>query len=113
MSSHIVKFRTVNRDIFLAIKTGKKKIETRAATPKYQAVAVGDTLVLVCGQEKLTKQVVAVEHFKTIGALLKKYPPKSINPQTKTAAEIRAMWYSFPGYQEKIKKYGLVAWRLK
>lgn len=108
-----IKIRTVDRYIFAAISTGQKKIETRAATPKYQKISVGDTLTFACGKDRLSKRVVSVERFRTIGAILKKYKPAGINPKTKTAKEARDMWLSFPGYREKIKEFGLLAWRLR
>ena len=112
MGSKIIKFRAVNKDIFRAIAQGKKKIETRAATPKYRGIKVGDILVLVCGKGKIEKEVAKVEFFKTISSILKKYKPEKINPKIHTKKETTEMWYSFPGYKEKIKKFGLVAWRL-
>lgn len=113
MANKILKFRTVDRDVFKAIIDGKKKIETRAATPKYREVKAGDILTLACGRDKADMKVMSVEIFRTIGALLKKYKPSEINPKTETAKEARAMWHSFPGYDEKIKKFGLVAWKLR
>jgi len=113
MKSNILKFRTINRDIFQAIVEGKKRFETRAATPKYMKIKVGDILTLVCGNEKVEKRVKNVEHFQTIGALLKKYKPQMINPSIRSDKEARAMWGSFPNYKEKIKKYGLVVWELE
>lgn len=113
MANKILKFRTVNRDVFKAVISGEKKIETRAATPKYREVKIGDVLTLVCGRDKADKKVVSVELFRSIGAILKKHKPVEINPDTKTAKEARAMWHSFPGYDEKIKKFGLVAWKLR
>lgn len=113
MADKIVKFRTINHDIFAAIKDGSKSVETRAATAKYQGVKIGDTLILICGREKIKKEVKSVEFFKTIDALLKKYKPQTINPKLHSIKEAKEMWFSFPGYKEKIKKFGLVAWRLK
>lgn len=105
----ILRFRTVNSDIFEAIARGRKKIETRAATKKYRVIKTGDVVVLVCGKKRIEKKVKKVELFKSITAILKKYKPTTINPQIHTIQEARAMWYSFPGYKEKIAKYGLVA----
>ncbi|MEK7154096.1 MAG: hypothetical protein AAB792_00875 [Patescibacteria group bacterium] len=51
--------------------------------------------------------------FKTITAILKEYKAKEINPSCKGAKELQEMYFSFPGYSEKIKKYGIVAWKLK
>ncbi|MBU2036721.1 hypothetical protein KJ866_00725 [Patescibacteria group bacterium] len=109
---YTLRFRAADREIFEAIKKGKKKVETRAATERYRKIKKGDKVCLVCGHEKFTKQVVAARVFPTITALLKKYWPNQINPKIKTEAELKKMVYGFPDYREKIKKYGLIAWKL-
>jgi len=105
--------RESDRDIFEAIKKGRKKMETRAATPKYREVEAGDELVFTCGGKKLSKCVLSARVFKTIGSLLKEYQVKDINPAFKTEKELKKMYQSFPGYAEKIKKYGLIALELE
>ena len=110
---HILRFRAVNKDTFHALRDGRKKIETRAATEKYRAFKKGDAVKFVCGRESFTRTLKSVECFSSIGALFKKYTPQEVNPRNKTVAEARTMYYSFPGYREKIKKLGLVAWTLK
>ena len=108
----ILRFRQINKDIFEAIKNGKKKIETRAGSPKYFNIKAGDALVFVCGKERFEKKIKKVSKFKSIAALHKVYKPIEINPRTKTLAESKKMYYSFPGYKEKIKRYGLIALEL-
>lgn len=108
----VIKFRVVNRDIFHAIKSGKKKVETRAATEKYRGIKAGDLLKLTCGNERFTKSVKKATIVSSIPALLKKYRPREINPACKNADEIRKVYYSFPGYKEKIKKFGIIALEL-
>lgn len=110
---HTLRFRAENKDIFNAVVTGKKKIETRAATERYNSISTGDVVVLVCGPKKIEKKVRLAKIYKTIGALLKKYSPRQINPMCATAKETRDMYYSFPGYKEKIKKFGIIALELK
>lgn len=109
---HTLRFRAVDREIFEAIKNGKKKVETRAATDKYQTISTGDTLRFVCGSSEFQKKVVARKKFNSIRELLGEYKPEDINPSIKTAEELEQMYYSFPGYREKIKKYGLFAWEI-
>ena len=108
-----LKFRVVNQDIFNTIKIGKKKVETQAATERYRRIAVGDRIILICGKNRFEKQVRKVQTFKTIAALLKKHSVKSINPAVKSVEELRKLYYSFPGYREKIKKFGLIALEFK
>ncbi len=113
MPAHLLRFRAVNKDTFEALKSGSKKVETRAGTVKNTKIKVGDTLKFVCGKNSFEKDVAKVEHFKNIKALLKTYKPKDINPNLRTEGETIDMYYSYPNYREKIKKYGLVAFRLK
>jgi ASC-1-like (ASCH) protein len=110
---HIFRFRAVNRDIFDAIKSGKKKIETRAGSVRYQSISEGDIAVLICGKSKFRKKIGLVNKFPSIDSLLKKYKPSDINPNIKTAAELEKMYSSFPGYHRKIKEYGLIVIGLK
>ncbi|OGF87223.1 hypothetical protein A3B19_03230 [Candidatus Giovannonibacteria bacterium RIFCSPLOWO2_01_FULL_46_32] len=49
----ILRFRAINQDIFLAIKNGRKKIETRAASKRFRSIKSGDKLILICGKEKI------------------------------------------------------------
>ena len=105
----ILRFRAVNRDIFEAIVSGKKKIETRAASAKYKDIKAKDIVVLACGKKRIEKRVKKTEHFSSVAAILQKYKPETINPKTHTIKEATEMWHSFPGYKEKIKKFGLIA----
>ena len=88
-------------------------METRAGTSKYQNIRKGDQLTLICGKSRIMKRVKSAKRFKSIAALLKKYKSSEINPLCRTPGELEQMYYSFPGYKEKIKKNGLVVWELK
>ncbi len=103
----------INRDTFLAIKNRRKKVETRAATMRYQNIKAGDKIVFVCGRERFSKIVKKVKKFKTIDVMLKEYKVKDINPKISSKAELIAKYNSFHGYKEKIKKFGLAALELK
>jgi len=105
---HTLRFRAVNRDIFEAIKKGKKKIETRAATKKYRNIKTGDRVRLVCGDNKFEKKIGEVKIFRTIAAMLRKYKVKEITPNLNSEKELRELYSGFPGYREKIKKFGLI-----
>ena len=107
-----MKFRAVNKDIFLDIKSGRKTVETRAASERYNDIKAGDTVVLVCGKERFGKKVKKARIFKTIGALLKAYPLKKIMPELSSEKEWRQELYSYPDYKNKIKKYGIIALEL-
>lgn len=114
---YVLRFGAANKNIFDAIKDGTKKVETRAATKRYCNIKAGDIVVLSCGArkgaQKFEKHVCSVRIFKTIRVMLRNYKPKEINPRVSTESELIDMYYSFPGYRDKIKKFGLIALKLK
>lgn len=113
MAQYTLKFRKINRGIFLDIKLGKKTVETRAATKKYHDIKAGDMLVLSCGQDKFEIKVKRAKIFRSIKSLIKSYPIKMIMPHISTEKALRNAYYSYPDYKEKIKKFGLIALELK
>ncbi|MDO8469572.1 MAG: hypothetical protein Q7S84_00945 [bacterium] len=110
---HILRFRKANKNIWRAIKNGTKRVETRAATPRYQRIGVGERVRFVCGTQSFTKSVRHVRMFRTVPALTRAYRVKDINPFYTTTRELTAMYRTFPGYTEKIKRYGIVAFELQ
>lgn len=111
--THRLRFAADNRETWGFIKSGKKKVETRAGTVKYMKVQKGDTLILCCVKDHLEKRVKNVTHVKTISGLLKKYNPGIINPGAKTLKDMEAMYFSYPGYKEKIKEFGILAFEFE
>jgi ASC-1-like (ASCH) protein len=109
MKKFILRFDVINKADFFAIKNGLKVVETRAASPKYREVKKDDVLVIICGKQRLEKRVKRVRIFTSIGAMVKVIPRKKIGPSLKSMAELRQMYYSYPNYREKLKKYGVIA----
>lgn len=99
----------MDRDIFDAIRTGIKKVDTRAASSKFADIKASDVLRMVCGKDYFERVAKKVTIFKTIEELLANYKVEDINPAMKTADELKQMYYSFPGYREKIEQYGIIA----
>ncbi len=110
---HHLRFAAKNKETWSLIKSGKKKIETRAGTVKYQKVKAGDSVLLSCGTGSFKKKIVKVSHFKTFASLFKKYPPNTIHPGIGSAQNMIAQYHSFPNYEEKIKKSGILAFELE
>lgn len=108
----VIRFRVVDRDNFDEVAQGKKKVETRAATEKYRKIAKGDTLVFVCGQERLEKQVKKVEIYRSLDAMFKRIPYKRIMPDEESIAGCKKVYLSYPGYKEKLKTFGVIAYYL-
>ena len=112
MKKLIVHFRAIDKKNFLEIKDGLKVVETRAATPKYQEVKKGDGLVIVCGKSRLEKKIKRVRIFTSIGAMVKVISYKKIMPSVDSLTEMRKIYYGYPGYREKLKKHGVIAFYL-
>lgn len=112
MKKHTLKFRASDKAEYQTIVDGRKSVETRAATPKYRKVEVGDTLVISCGGEQVEKEVRHVSIYNSIDSLLANEKLAYIMPLAKDEAEAHQAWHSYPGYDEKIAKYGLVAWTI-
>jgi ASC-1-like (ASCH) protein len=104
--------REVDRHIFEQIKSGAKSVETRAATPKYLSAHIGDTLTFVCGTDQITKTITSTQHFETIEKLYNQIPLQHVLPGIKSLAEAQKIHYSFPGYQQKLQQYGIMAFTL-
>lgn len=112
MKTWTIRIRKEDKYIFDFAKNGEKYIETRAATPRHMAVSAGDNLLFLCGGEKFSCKVSRVAHYPTLEELFKNEKLSSIVPWVKSEDEARRVYYSFPGYKEKIKKFGVVAWEL-
>jgi len=112
MKTWTLRFRAVDKNNFIEIKNGLKSVETRAATPKYRAIQKGDVLLIVCGEARTRKRVRRVRVFRSIGAMTKAIPYKKIMPSVGSMAEMRKVYYGYPGYKEKLKKHGVIAFEL-
>lgn len=112
MKKVVLRFREVDRAIFAAVKNGAKTVETRAATVKFKDLKSGDQLIMICGKDKIDKTVKKSKIFKSVDELLTSIDFKKIMPAASSAEEAKQVYDSFPGYQEKIAKFGIIALEL-
>ncbi len=111
MKTWVLRIRAADRRVFNAIKSGKKKIETRALGGRFNHIARGDNLLFICGKGRLKKKVKKVRKFKSIEKFFKEVNQKLVWPHlpTRSLEHIKKQYYAYPGYRERIQKYGLVA----
>lgn len=116
MKTWVLRIRSAQKWVFRAVKSGKKNIETRAlghtkTGKNFGNIKKGDVLFFLCGENRLKKKVKRVQRFKSVKAMLAKTGPKRVWPHLKNPnlKEIEEIYYQYPGYRERIKKYGLVA----
>ncbi len=113
MKNYTLRFRAEDKDDFNKVKAGIKSIETRAATVKYQPIEVGDTLTFVCGEERFVKKVSKRFHWPSIDAMVEEIDFKKVMPSVGSVAEMKKIYASYPGYEQKIKEHGLLGFVLK
>lgn len=112
MKNWTLKIREVDKEIFNAIKKGNKPIETRAATPKYQSIEIGDTLTFVCEGNSISKKVGNKFHWNDVDSMASQIDFKKVMPDVSGVEEMKKVYSSFPGYDEKIKEFGIVGFEL-
>ncbi len=108
MTNWQFEFRAADVQNFRDLQSGIKKIETRAATPKYRKIAIGDTVTIKCGGESFTKTVRTVHHWDSIDAMVREIPFTDIMPHVASVDEMKQVYASYPNYTEKIREYGLL-----
>jgi ASC-1-like (ASCH) protein len=110
MKTWTLKIRAVDKRVFDQIVSGTKTIETRAATKDFN---VGDRVIFKCGKDISEKTIASVRKYVDFEEYLKKEDLTKVFGPGITADEARRIHYSFPGYKEKLEKYGIVAFELK
>ena len=110
--TYTLRFAKANLETWQSIKSGKKKVETRAGTIKYLPIKKGDTLIMSCAGKKFKKEIKNVTHFKNLTSLFKKYSPNTIHPGIGGTKNMIVQYHSFPGYKEKIAEFGILAFEL-
>jgi ASC-1-like (ASCH) protein len=109
----VLRFRAVDKDNFEAIRDGRKRVETRAGSPRYQKIAAGDVLVFSCAGNQLEKTVREVVSVSSVDELFSKFALADVFPEAKDIEEAKATYHSYSGYREKIATYGLLAFVLE
>ena len=115
MRTWVLRIRAADARIFEALAGGQKAVETRAGSASsrsYTHVAPGDTILFLCGSRRLRRQVGRVAIYPSVEALIAHEDFRRIAPWLATAADLDALYASFPGYPQRIARYGLVAMEL-
>ncbi len=108
MKTWTLVFREIDKDRFEEMKSGVKVIETRAATPKYQPIEIGDEVKFVCGEASFTRIINKKYYWLGVDEMVKEVPFKKVMPNVSSVEEMKKVYSSFPNYVQKIKEYGLL-----
>lgn len=57
---------------------------------------------------RFQKKVAKLYRWSSIDAMLKEIPLESVMPWLSSVEEMKKVYVSFPGYEEKIREYGLL-----
>lgn len=104
--------------IFERIRSGEKTIETRAlngATSRkayYGDIKQGDTVEFVCNGECLSRRIGLVRKYRDFEKYLVSEDLGNILGPGTDIDKARKIHYSFPGYEDRLQKYGIVAFEL-
>lgn len=114
----VLRMRVVDRAIFLAVTNGTKTLETRALndptrTRSYSGITRGDSVVFMCGKKRARMRVGRVARYRSVAGLLRAEPYRRIAPWVVSRKEAAAMYDTFPGYRERIKKFGIICFEVK
>lgn len=109
MKKWVLRFRAKDKILFDQIVSGEKTVETRANTSRYSPMKRGAFLVLICGKEK---QIKSVRRYKSIDEMAKAIEIQKVIPNIKSVEEAKKIYFSFPGYREKIERFGIVAFEI-
>ena len=112
MKRRVLRFATSHRRSFELIRAGKKTVETRAGSSRYQNIESGDILVFSCGQDRFEKVVKRVYRATTPEELLAQVPFRLITPELDSEEKTVQVWYSFPGYRERIQEFGMLGFEV-
>ncbi|MDP2594097.1 MAG: hypothetical protein Q8P36_02055 [bacterium] len=113
MKNWTLRFRKADKKNFDEVECGEKSIETRAGTAKYQPIAVGDTLIFVCGQARCSKKITRKFNWPNIDTMVADVDYKRVMPSVGSVAEMKKAYASYPDYEQKIKEHGLLGFELE
>lgn len=110
---HTLPFLPKHRKTFELVRSGEKKIETRAGSELYFKIQPGDSIKFICEDESFVRTVSKVTHFKSLERLLQEYHPNEIHPGIDSRDQLIEKYYYYPGYRERIAKFGVLVFELE
>ncbi|MDB5266443.1 MAG: hypothetical protein JWN89_258 [Parcubacteria group bacterium] len=113
MKTWTLRFRAKDKKNFEEVRSGLKEYETRAGTIKYRPIEVGDELVFVCDRDRFSKMIVQKYSWPDVDTMVKEIPFKKIMPSVSSLEEMKKAYASYPDYNEKIREFGLLGFKLK
>jgi ASC-1-like (ASCH) protein len=106
-------FREADKARFGEIRSGLKKIETRAGSPEYLAFAEGDVITFVCADDHFDMRIARRHHYAAVDELFAAIPYLAVMPAAASLEDAKERYGQYPGYESRIEKYGILAFELE
>lgn len=94
------------------IRSGRKSVEGRVSTPQLASLKVNDIIKLECGRDFVNVKVVEVMRFPSFRQMLDSCGLDKCLPGCPSVKAGVAIYHGFPGYEEKARRHGVVAFRV-
>ena len=105
---------SIQQKYFDAIKSGRKTVEGRLNSTKFQnlKVAMPITFISTTTKQQLTCIVQAIHTYPDFKAMLQSEGVQKMLPDINNLEDAVSIYESFPGYKEEVKKIGALAIRI-
>ena len=106
---------SVKKIYFDAIKSGKKTVEGRLNVVKFKDLTPNMYITFTCveNQEQLVCIVENIQTYATFESMLLTEGVANMLPGVTSLSQAVALYESFPGYKEDVKKFGALAIKIK
>ena len=96
------------------IESGYKTWEGRCNTNLFRNYNVGDTVKWFAGSvASVTTEIVAIKNFNSFSEMVKNIGHKALVNETRSDEECIRVYNRIPGYSDKARRFGVVAFQLK
>lgn len=112
MKTWVLRIRKEDKNIFEQIRLGEKSVETRAINPKKNFQAK-DKVIFICSGDKIEKTILSVRKYNDFEKYLNSEDLEKVFGKGITKEKAKKIHLSFPGYKERLEKYGIVALDLR
>jgi ASC-1-like (ASCH) protein len=106
----------LTKEMYELVESGEKTMEGRVSEPSnpkknYLLMNIGDTIIFECLETKRrTKtKVVYKKHYKNVEECLNEQGLEKMLPGVNSIEEGINLYNNFPGYKERIKRFGIYA----
>lgn len=103
----------IKKQYFDFIANGKKTVEGRIYSHPFTKATKGDVVTFINQSQKVTCKITEIVKYKSFKDMLDKEGVRNCLPDISTVDEGVKIYHSIPGYEDKAKKFGVIAVRIE